>query len=159
MGRMLLTGIAGFIGSHLAETLVHEGWQVRGVDAFTDTYAPCVKRANPETSSRSPMVELVPVEGRDLLAILAEELGVEPHVAHQRTRAGDPPCTEGCADAARDLLGWAPVTDLRSGLRHQVEWHVRRRLEQAVPVPARMPSGAMPVPVGAGRGEPWTGLQ
>jgi UDP-glucuronate 4-epimerase len=69
-----------------------------------------------------------PVEVRDLIAILAEELGVEPVIEHRPERVGDTPRTEGCADAARDILGWKPVTDLRSGLRRQVEWHLRRRL-------------------------------
>lgn len=70
-----------------------------------------------------------PVEVRDLIAILADELGVEPLIEHRPERVGDTPRTEGCADAARDLLRWEPVTDLRSGLRGQVEWHLRRRLE------------------------------
>ena len=51
--RILLTGIAGFIGSHLAESLLAGGCAVRGVDAFTDTYAPAQKRANAAAVSRS----------------------------------------------------------------------------------------------------------
>jgi UDP-glucose 4-epimerase len=34
----LVTGVAGFIGSHLAERLVHDGWAVVGVDSFEDYY-------------------------------------------------------------------------------------------------------------------------
>jgi len=37
-GRCLVTGVAGFIGSHLAERLIDEGYSVRGVDGFTDYY-------------------------------------------------------------------------------------------------------------------------
>ena len=70
-----------------------------------------------------------PVEVRELIAMLAEELGVEPCIERRPERVGDTQRTEGCADAARDLLRWEPVTDLRSGLRRQVEWHLRRRLE------------------------------
>ena len=44
--RVLITGAAGFIGSTLAEHLVGAGWQVRGVDCFTDYYDVGVKRAN-----------------------------------------------------------------------------------------------------------------
>ena len=76
-----------------------------------------------------------PVEVRDLIAILADELGVEPVIVHRPPRAGDTPRTEGCADAARELLGWEPATDLRIGLRRQVEWHLRRRLELEAPSP------------------------
>jgi UDP-glucuronate 4-epimerase len=38
-GRVLVTGCAGFIGSHLSERLVAEGRQVVGVDCFTNYYA------------------------------------------------------------------------------------------------------------------------
>jgi len=42
----LVTGVAGFIGSHLAERLLHEGHRIVGVDAFTDSYPRAVKMAN-----------------------------------------------------------------------------------------------------------------
>jgi UDP-glucuronate 4-epimerase len=44
--RALVTGVAGFIGSHLAERLVDEHWEVLGVDGFTAYYEESVKRAN-----------------------------------------------------------------------------------------------------------------
>ena len=43
---VLLTGTAGFIGSHLAEALVADGVRVRGVDVFTDYYPRERKVAN-----------------------------------------------------------------------------------------------------------------
>lgn len=36
--RAVVTGSAGFIGSHLCERLLDEGWQVSGVDSFAATY-------------------------------------------------------------------------------------------------------------------------
>lgn len=42
----LVTGVAGFIGSHLAERLLADGWQVIGVDCFTDYYARSIKEQN-----------------------------------------------------------------------------------------------------------------
>jgi nucleoside-diphosphate-sugar epimerase len=42
----VVTGAAGFIGSHLVEALVTAGDEVAGVDAFTDHYAPALKREN-----------------------------------------------------------------------------------------------------------------
>jgi UDP-glucuronate 4-epimerase len=44
----LVTGCAGFIGSHLTEALVARGCWVVGVDAFTDNYSRAVKERNLE---------------------------------------------------------------------------------------------------------------
>ena len=46
MSRVLVTGAAGFIGSHLCEALLARGDSVLGIDAFTDNYAPARKRSN-----------------------------------------------------------------------------------------------------------------
>ena len=46
MSRVLVTGAAGFIGSHLCEALLARGDSVLGVDSFIDNYAPARKRAN-----------------------------------------------------------------------------------------------------------------
>jgi UDP-glucuronate 4-epimerase len=44
--RYAVTGAAGFIGSHLAETLLGAGHEVVGIDCFTDYYDPELKREN-----------------------------------------------------------------------------------------------------------------
>jgi nucleoside-diphosphate-sugar epimerase len=44
--RYVITGAAGFIGSHLAEALLRADHEVVGVDAFIDYYARDVKEAN-----------------------------------------------------------------------------------------------------------------
>jgi UDP-glucuronate 4-epimerase len=44
--RYVVTGAAGFIGSHLAEALVAESHEVIGVDCFTDYYDPELKEEN-----------------------------------------------------------------------------------------------------------------
>ncbi len=44
--RYVITGIAGFIGSHLAETLVAAGHDVVGVDCITEYYDPRLKEEN-----------------------------------------------------------------------------------------------------------------
>lgn len=46
MRLVLVTGVAGFIGSHLAELLLAEGMSVRGVDCFTDYYSRDAKESN-----------------------------------------------------------------------------------------------------------------
>ena len=42
----LITGAAGFIGSHLAERCLNRGWRVIGIDGFTSYYSPAIKRMN-----------------------------------------------------------------------------------------------------------------
>jgi UDP-glucuronate 4-epimerase len=48
MSRYLVTGCAGFIGSHLTDALLARGDEVVGVDAFTDYYARDAKESNLE---------------------------------------------------------------------------------------------------------------
>ncbi len=43
---VLVTGAAGFVGSHLAERLVEDGVSVRGIDRMADFYDPARKREN-----------------------------------------------------------------------------------------------------------------
>jgi nucleoside-diphosphate-sugar epimerase len=46
--RCLVTGVAGFVGSHLAERLLEDGHEVCGIDAFIDYYPRRVKEGNLE---------------------------------------------------------------------------------------------------------------
>jgi len=62
--RAVVTGAAGFIGSHLCERLVGDGWRVTGVDCFTDYYAREDKLSNLEGLTRAPAFDLLE---RDLL--------------------------------------------------------------------------------------------
>src|SRR4051812_24107537 len=39
----VVTGCAGFIGSHLTEKLLSDGWRVHGIDKFDDYYPPRLK--------------------------------------------------------------------------------------------------------------------
>jgi nucleoside-diphosphate-sugar epimerase len=61
--RCLVTGAAGFIGSHLTQALLEEGYTVLGVDCFTDYYARELKEAN-----------LAPLEGRQGFDFISENL-------------------------------------------------------------------------------------
>lgn len=49
--KILVTGAAGFIGSHLSETLSEMGHEVIGIDNFNPYYAPELKRLNAEEIS------------------------------------------------------------------------------------------------------------
>ena len=82
--KVVVTGAAGFIGSHLTESLLADGHQVTGVDAFTDYYARSVKERNLEKSRGHRAFRLV--EGRlqdlDLRPVL-EDVGQVFHLAAQ----------------------------------------------------------------------------
>src|SRR5258706_2865295 len=54
MSRCLVTGAAGFIGSHLCKQLLARGHSVIGVDAFIPYYPREVKKRNIESFLRSP---------------------------------------------------------------------------------------------------------
>ena len=61
-GTAVVTGAAGFIGSHLSEALVARGLDVVGVDAFTDYYAPAIKRRNVEGLLAGPRFRLLEID-------------------------------------------------------------------------------------------------
>ena len=58
MRHAVVTGCAGFIGSHLCEALIADGWSVVGVDAFTDYYAREAKEANLDGLAVEPRFHL-----------------------------------------------------------------------------------------------------
>jgi nucleoside-diphosphate-sugar epimerase len=56
--RCLVTGAAGFIGSHLCDHLLGLGHEVRGIDAFVPYYAPADKLRNLEGAMTHPRFRL-----------------------------------------------------------------------------------------------------
>src|SRR5581483_12377097 len=59
MRRFLVTGCAGFIGSHLTDALLERGDAVVGLDAFTDYYDRALKEENLAAAREHPEFELV----------------------------------------------------------------------------------------------------
>lgn len=87
--KVLVTGAAGFIGSHLAGRLVQRGDQVVGLDNFNDYYDPARKRANQrklEAYANFCMIE-ADVRDRPRLFSLFEEQQFDA-VAHLAALAG-----------------------------------------------------------------------
>jgi UDP-glucose 4-epimerase len=52
--KVLVTGAAGFIGSHLSERLLAEGYEVLGVDSLTDYYDTRIKQENLQELRSNP---------------------------------------------------------------------------------------------------------
>ena len=82
----VVTGVAGFIGSHLAERLVADGHRVVGVDCFRDYYPRALKEANLDRLRGRP--EFTFVEADLALADAAALVGDADHVFHQAAQAG-----------------------------------------------------------------------
>jgi nucleoside-diphosphate-sugar epimerase/predicted glycosyltransferase len=64
--RAVVTGAAGFIGSHLVDALLERGHDVVGIDAFTPYYPPARKRANIAAAGANPKFDLLPADVTDL---------------------------------------------------------------------------------------------
>jgi UDP-glucuronate 4-epimerase len=94
MSKILVTGAAGFIGSHLCETLVGRGDEVIGLDNLDEFYDPAVKRRNLVALSGNEAFQFVQGDIRD--RTLVERLlarGIEV-VMHLAARAGVRPSIE-----------------------------------------------------------------
>ncbi len=89
MKTVLVTGGAGFIGSHLVERLLIEGNRVVCLDNFDDYYNPSFKRNNLRYALQKPGFRLIEGDLRDgiLLQKIFQEEKIEI-VAHLAARAG-----------------------------------------------------------------------
>lgn len=92
--RILVTGAAGFIGSHASERLLHDGHTVIGVDNFDDFYEPQIKRQNIGNCLQNSDFQLVEADirngeamdnaisqGVEVIVHLAAKAGVRPSIA------------------------------------------------------------------------------
>jgi len=92
--KALITGAAGFIGSHLSERLLADGWMVVGIDNFDDFYDPQIKRRNVDDCLKNKNFQLVEADIRDrhacdktigdgieIIVHLAAKAGVRPSIA------------------------------------------------------------------------------
>lgn len=82
--KVIVTGAAGFVGSHLCQRLVDQGDEVVGIDCFTDYYSPRRKEANLASLADHDSFTLQRV---DLLSApltsLLEDVDVVYHLAGQ----------------------------------------------------------------------------
>ncbi len=92
--KAVVTGAAGFIGSHLTERLLKDGWAVVGVDNFDDFYDPAIKRRNLAACIANEDFTLVEADIRDRASMeraISDDTDVVIHLA---ARAGVRPSIE-----------------------------------------------------------------
>ncbi len=84
--KCLVTGVAGFIGSHLAERLLAEGYEIVGLDCFTDFYPRAIKEANLQSLRGRPGFRFIEDDlcTMDLASLLREM----DYVLHEAAQAG-----------------------------------------------------------------------
>ncbi len=84
--KALVTGAAGFIGSHLSEYLIEKGCEVVGIDSFTDYYPRSIKESNIAGLKKHGSFEFV--EASLIETNLAKLLEDVEAVFHQSAQAG-----------------------------------------------------------------------
>jgi UDP-glucuronate 4-epimerase len=94
MSTVLITGGAGFIGSHLCEALLRLGHEVVALDNFDDFYSPSAKRHNLEALLKNARFSLIEGDIRDGQTVQRAVSADVEAVVHLAARAGVRPSIE-----------------------------------------------------------------
>lgn len=81
--KALVTGCAGFIGSHVTDRLLANGYEVTGIDCFTDYYPQSIKEANILDARKNPRFTFIE---KDIMEM--KEFPEVDYVFHEAAQAG-----------------------------------------------------------------------
>ena len=111
MTRILVTGAAGFIGSHLVEALSRRGDEVVGIDNFDPFYPRAMKERNLREMGRLPRFQFCEQDMLDLPALQAR-LTPDTVIVHLAAKAGvRPSLADPVAYAETNVTGTATVLE------------------------------------------------
>ncbi|MDQ0285561.1 UDP-glucuronate 4-epimerase [Desulfofundulus luciae] len=121
MKSALVTGGAGFIGSHLVDRLLSEGWRVTVVDNFDPFYDPGSKRRNIAPHLEYSNYTLVEADIRDMETLRQRLSGEYDVIVHLAAKAGVRP-------SIRDPIGYQEVNvrGTQNLLELAREWGVKQ---------------------------------
>lgn len=92
--RAIVTGGAGFIGSHLVEKLLQSNWQVTIIDNFDPFYDRAIKEKNIESFFKHPDLVFLEADIRDFDTLKANLSGKYDVIIHLAAKAGVRPSIE-----------------------------------------------------------------
>jgi len=114
MTRVMVTGAAGFIGSHLVDALLARGDDVVGIDNFDPFYPRAVKEANLERAMAMPGFEFHEIDLVDVASLVAL-LTPDTVIVHLAAKAGVRPSLEDPIGYVRaNVTGTAAVGEAAS---------------------------------------------
>jgi len=135
--KVLITGVAGFIGMHVAQILLKRGDEVVGIDTLNDYYDPALKLARLEQlkpypkfsfhqidiADRMAMEDLFAVERFNRVVNLAAQPGVRyslknPHAYIQTNLVGFGNILEGCRHNGVEHLAYASSSSVYGANTH-----------------------------------------
>jgi UDP-glucuronate 4-epimerase len=146
--RILVTGAAGFIGSHLAEALASQGDEVLGVDNFDPFYPRAIKERNLAEVGRQAGFAFWEQDILDLAA-LRDRLTRDTVIVHLAAKAGVRPSLADPVGYARaNVTGTAAILEAarQAGVSRLVFGSSSSVYGDSTPAPFREDAGAV-VPV------------
>ena len=119
--NVLITGVAGFIGSHLSEKLLSHGHAVTGIDNFDPFYPREIKQANLLISKQSSNFKFIEADIKNISSVFETEHF--DFIVHLAAKAGVRPSI---------VNPEAYIETNISGTQHLLEWMKKRNFKKLI---------------------------